>query len=194
MTNRSRIPNCLGVSSVLASAAFVLTACSGGASQSATDSGSEGSDSASGSDTVSVAEVGGRSVLATPDGLPLYMAQEEQARGDVLCVSDGCVAFWEPLTIESGTPTGNTEGELGTVKRPDGATQVTLDDVPLYTFADDSSGQISGDGLSDTFDGQTLTWQVVETTGGTAGADQGDGMGSGNGGNTGGGDGGIYDY
>lgn len=194
MTNRSRIPNRLGVSSVLAAAVLVLAACSGGTGQSATDSGSAGSDSASGSDTVSVAEVDGRSVLATPDGLPLYTSREEQASRDVLCVSDGCVAFWEPLTIESGVPTGNAEGELGTVKRPDGVTQVTLDDVPLYTFADDSSGQINGDGLSDTFDGQTLAWQVVETAGGTAGAGQGDGMGGGGGGDTGGGDGGIYDY
>jgi predicted lipoprotein with Yx(FWY)xxD motif len=41
---------------------------------------------------------------------------------------------------------------------------VSYDGQPLYTFADDpTAGKVTGDGLSDTFDGERFTWQVVKT-------------------------------
>jgi Secreted repeat of unknown function len=64
------------------------------------------------------------------------------------------------------TPTGDVDGALGVVERPDGDRQVTLDGLPLYNFPDDQAGEVNGDGLSDTFDGQTLTWRVVTASGG----------------------------
>jgi predicted lipoprotein with Yx(FWY)xxD motif len=53
-------------------------------------------------------------------------------------------------------------GALGTVTRPDGATQATYDGLPLYRFAKDTEpGQTSGDGVKG-------TWHVI-----TAGASGG---------------------
>lgn len=155
--NRNRMVSRLAVPGLLAVVALVA-ACGGG------DGGSTAASTTD--DAVSTAEVDGRSVLVTAEGLPLYFSDEEQASGDVLCVSDGCLAFWEPLTTDTDTPSGDVDGaELGVVARPDGANQVTLDGAPLYTFAEDSSGEINGDGLSDTFDGQTLTWRVAAAAG-----------------------------
>ncbi|MDJ1370901.1 COG4315 family predicted lipoprotein [Gulosibacter molinativorax] len=145
----------------LAGAALLLAACAagGGGGAAPTDT------TTSSSDTISVADVGGQSVLVTTEGLPVYITEEEQASGDVLCVSSGCVEFWPPVVAPSEAPTGNVNGQLGTVTRPDGTEQVTLDGVPLYTFASDSSSSVNGDGLSDSFDGQTLTWHVVPQDG-----------------------------
>ena len=61
-------------------------------------------------------------------------------------------------------PTGpeRVAGRLGTVARPDGARQVTLDDKPLCTFTpDQDAGKAAGNGVSDTFDGTTFRWQVA---------------------------------
>ncbi len=69
------------------------------------------------------------------------------------------------LTAASGV-----SGKLGTVKRPDGSTQVTLDGAPLYTFTEDPGpGQATGDGVMDSFGGQSFTWHVV-SAGGAAGS------------------------
>ncbi len=53
------------------------------------------------------------------------------------------------------------------MKRPDGAEQVTLDGAPLYAFAEDSPGQVTGDGVQDSFGGKAFTWHVIAAGAGT---------------------------
>jgi hypothetical protein len=61
--------------------------------------------------------------------------------------------------------------KLGTVGRPDGTTQVTLDGRPLYTFSfDHSAGEVNGDGTKDSFDGTDFTWHVATPSGRAAAA------------------------
>jgi predicted lipoprotein with Yx(FWY)xxD motif len=117
----------------------------------------------SGDDTaiVSVEELGdlGR-VLVDSAGKALYAADEE-AESSVVCTG-ACTSFWIPLTIQEGTPSGNSlPRELGVVERADGTRQVTFDGKRLYTFVEDKPGEASGDGLSDAFDGQQFTWHVI---------------------------------
>lgn len=149
--------------------ALLLAACGGG------DGGSAGSATpGAGAATVSAEELGDAGlVLVDSTGQALYSADQE-AGGRVLC-TEGCTAFWEPLTIDGGSsPTADSvQGDLGVIERPDGARQVTFDGKLLYTFVQDQAGEVTGDGFEDAFDGQTLTWRVVHADGSTGSAGDG---------------------
>lgn len=140
----------------LALAVLALSACGGsGSAASPTTAGS--------SDTVSTADVQGvGTVLVDSKGMALYSPDQEKS-GTIECTAE-CTSIWVPLTV-AGTPTGSSDvaSKLGTVKRPDGATQVTFDGKPLYTFAEDSGPDtVTGDGAKDQFGGQSFTWHVAE--------------------------------
>jgi predicted lipoprotein with Yx(FWY)xxD motif len=103
--------------------------------------------SASGSTTVHKGHALGKAVLVNRSGMTLYSLSAE-TNGRFICTSS-CVATWHPLTVRRGQkPTGSSS--LGTVRRPDGKTQVTYKGKPLYTFAGDSKpGQAKGEGFKD---------------------------------------------
>jgi predicted lipoprotein with Yx(FWY)xxD motif len=130
-------------------AALALGACGGAQSPSAA------------STTVGVKAVDGvGDVLVDAGGKALYAADVE-ADGSIRCV-DACESFWKPLTITSGSPTATGDvGKVGVVKRPDGSRQVTIAGKPLYTFADDSAGELNGNGFQDDFGGRHFTWDAV---------------------------------
>jgi predicted lipoprotein with Yx(FWY)xxD motif len=162
---RLLIPGAVGA--VVLAVALVATGCGGGG-----DSGkSMSSPSASGSTagaTVSTKQISGTgNVLVDSDGMALY-ANDQETGGMALC--DGaCLSFWTPLTISGGAPKGDSlTGKLGVVKRPDGDSQVTYNGKLLYTFYEDSPGQVGGDGFDDAFGGQTFTWHVVQANGTTS--------------------------
>jgi predicted lipoprotein with Yx(FWY)xxD motif len=86
-------------------------------------------------------------VLTTLAGRTLYTLSAEK-HGKFICTGS-CLADWLPLLVTPGTkPTG--ANSLGTVKRPDGRTQVTFEGRPLYRFADDKrAGDAKGEGFKD---------------------------------------------
>jgi predicted lipoprotein with Yx(FWY)xxD motif len=144
--------------------ALALASC-GGDSE---DGNSEASAAGSATATVTVETVDGvGDVLVDSEGAALYTADQE-VDGKVRC-TDSCAETWIPLTVSgSGEPTASDKvpGELGVAERPGGERQVSYDGQPLYTFADDPmAGEVTGDGLSDTFDGRLFSWQVVKTGG-----------------------------
>jgi predicted lipoprotein with Yx(FWY)xxD motif len=103
--------------------------------------------------------------LVDTKGAPLYSSEQEKS-GTVMCTA-GCTKIWLPLTV-TGQPTAGdgVSGKLGTVKRPDGSSQVTLDGRPLYRFAQDSdNGKATGDGATDSFGGQQFTWHAEGSSG-----------------------------
>jgi predicted lipoprotein with Yx(FWY)xxD motif len=174
-----------------AAAVLALAAC-GSDNNSDNASGGTSAGTAGGStDTVSVADVNGvGNVLVNSSGMALYAADQE-ANGKVVC-TDGCTSFWMPLEPGSGTPTaGPGVPKLGEAQRPDGTEQVTADGALLYTFSQDSPGQVKGDGFEDDFNCQHLTWHVVkvDASGGsmTPGTTPGTTPASSGGGSTGGG-------
>ncbi len=163
-----RIRTYTGIAALAATLALVASAC-GGAGNSGAMSAGAGAPNAN--EQVSVSNVNGiGDVLVDAKGDALYMSEQE-AGGTVLC-TDGCTAFWKPLTAQgSSTPTGasSVDGTLGTVERPDGAQQVTFEGAPLYRFTEDSSpGMVSGDGFADSFDGRQFTWHVARPGGATS--------------------------
>ena len=99
----------------------------------------------------------GTTVLVDAQGMTLYHLSGEQ-NGKFICSSAKCVHLWPPLTIKGGSkPSGAVA--LGTVKRPDGAEQVTYQGMPLYTFAHDTAaGQANGQGIKD-----VGTWSAATT-------------------------------
>jgi predicted lipoprotein with Yx(FWY)xxD motif len=89
----------------------------------------------------------GKKILVNSKGRTLYTLSSEK-KGKFTCTSDTCLQIWPPLTIAaSKKPAGSVT--LGTVKRPDGKTQITYKGFPLYTFAgDQKKGDVSGEGIN----------------------------------------------
>jgi predicted lipoprotein with Yx(FWY)xxD motif len=88
----------------------------------------------------------GSSVLANLRGRTLYSLSVEK-HGKFICTA-GCLSIWHPLVVPKGVrPTGPVA--LGTVKRPDGRTQVIYRGRPLYRFASDTKGEAKGEGFKD---------------------------------------------
>jgi predicted lipoprotein with Yx(FWY)xxD motif len=87
-------------------------------------------------------------VLVNRRGLTLYSLSVEQ-RGRFICTDQSCLSLWAPLVVAKGTtPTGALH--LGTVRRPDGRTQVSYRGRPVYTFSQDRKpGDVKGNGFKD---------------------------------------------
>lgn len=131
----------------MALTALLLAAC--GRSSSNTSSGG-GSPSPSGTalsvQTDSVSGIG--VVLANGAGLTLYHNTKET--GTKIVCTGGCASFWPPVLVTGSLPqdTGTIKGTFGTIMRPDGSTQLTINGMPLYTYSGDSaSGQATGQGI-----------------------------------------------
>jgi predicted lipoprotein with Yx(FWY)xxD motif len=147
-------------------ATLALAACgsSGGAG---TTSGSAppAAGSSGHADTVSLQQVSSvGKVLVDRAGMALYTPAQE-AGGKILCTG-ACTAIWKPLRPGAGAPTAASGvGKLGVIKRPDGIKQVTADHRPLYTFAEDSPGKATGNGVTDHFGSHSFTWHAVGSDG-----------------------------
>jgi predicted lipoprotein with Yx(FWY)xxD motif len=99
-------------------------------------------------------------VLVDASGLTLYRLSGEQ-NGKWICTSAACLGAWHPLTVSAHVAPKGSVGSLGTVKRPGGTRQVTVNGMPLYTFAGDTSpGEAKGQGVKD-----VGTWNAVSSSG-----------------------------
>jgi predicted lipoprotein with Yx(FWY)xxD motif len=101
-------------------------------------------------------------IVVDGEGRTLYLfEQDTQGDGTSAC-SGGCADNWPALVVAAGTTPGagdGVTGEIGTITRGDGSTQVTLNGWPLYYFAGDSAaGDTNGQGLND-------VWWVVTGAG-----------------------------
>jgi predicted lipoprotein with Yx(FWY)xxD motif len=98
----------------------------------------------------------GSTVLTNLKGRTLYSLSAE-TKGRFICTG-ACVSTWHPLIVAAGVkPTGPVK--LGTIKRPEGKTQVTFKGRPLYSFAGDAkAGDANGEGIKD-----VGTWHAAVT-------------------------------
>jgi predicted lipoprotein with Yx(FWY)xxD motif len=163
---RLLIPGAVGAVALAVGIAIAIAA-TGGGNGGGNSMSSQSASGSTGGATVSTKQISGAGdVLVDSDGMALY-ANDQETSGMALC--DGaCLSFWTPLTISGGTPKGDSlSGKLGVVKRPDGDRQVTYKGKLLYTFYEDSPGQVGGDGFDDAFGGRTFTWHVVHVNGST---------------------------
>jgi len=94
-------------------------------------------------------------ILTDPKGMTLYLFTKDTVPGARTCC-DPCAANWPPFTADEplGLP-GRVEGELTTITRTDGTTQIAYNGIPLYYFAKDTQpGETNGQGVGD-------VWYVV---------------------------------
>lgn len=131
-----------------------LVACGKSSSVASGNGGGSSAPATSGAATVSTASVGSvGTVLVDSRGFTLYYLKSEPS-GSITCTGS-CATNWPPLVLPSGTttPTAGTgvkAGDLGTIMRPDGGTQVTYKGKALYLFVGDTSaGQANGQGTAD---------------------------------------------
>lgn len=89
----------------------------------------------------------GATVLTRTNGHTLYSLSVE-THGRFVCTG-GCLGTWKPLVVPRGVkPKGPVK--LGTIRRPDGKTQVTFKGRPLYSFDGDAkAGEANGEGFRD---------------------------------------------
>jgi predicted lipoprotein with Yx(FWY)xxD motif len=86
-------------------------------------------------------------VLTGPNGMTLYTHTGDSATSSTCTGS--CATAWPPLATTS-QPTAGTgvTGQLGTLTRPDGTTQVTYRGLPLYYWQGDTkAGDVTGNGV-----------------------------------------------
>jgi len=118
--------------------------------------------SASGSSKVVAKEAQSESLEATvltrTNGHTLYSLSVE-THGRFVCTG-GCLGTWKPLVVPQGVkPMGPVK--LGTIRRPDGKTQVTFKGRPLYSFYGDAkAGEANGEGFKD-----VGTWHAAKLAG-----------------------------
>jgi predicted lipoprotein with Yx(FWY)xxD motif len=152
--------------------AVALAACGG--SDNSSDTTSATASPAAGGDTVSTKSISGSgTVLVDSKGAALYTNNRDSGM-NVACTGS-CTAIWVPLMApSSGQPTSSdqaVQAKLGVVMA-NGGSQVTWGGKPLYTFVQDSPGQVTGNGVTDQFSGTSFTWTAA-TAGGAPPASSG---------------------
>jgi predicted lipoprotein with Yx(FWY)xxD motif len=87
--------------------------------------------------------------LTGEKGMTLYIFKKDSP-GKSVC-TDQCAANWPPFTLGAGetvNAAAGISGTFGTITRPDGTTQVTYKDQPLYYYvADKKAGDVTGQGV-----------------------------------------------
>ena len=88
-------------------------------------------------------------IVVDGKGMTVYMYDKDtQGSGASTCTGQ-CATNWPAVTTESTTPVvEGVTGDVGTITGVNGATQVTLDGWPLYTYVGDSAaGDTNGQGV-----------------------------------------------
>lgn len=83
-------------------------------------------------------------VLTTPQKQAIYIWKSEP-KGKIRCTA-ACARAWPPVLVKKGVVVprhdSGIEGAFGTIRRPDGSRQLTLDRRALYTYAHEKPGQV----------------------------------------------------
>jgi predicted lipoprotein with Yx(FWY)xxD motif len=87
---------------------------------------------------------GGKVMVIDGDGRPFYRSNADGAAPPRPTCAGPCATGWEPVTVAAGeTPDllGVQRSAVGTVRRADGTTQLTLGGAPLYRHAGPAPAQ-----------------------------------------------------
>ena len=83
-------------------------------------------------------------VLTTSEKHAIYTWKSEP-KGKIRCTG-ACAKAWPPVLVKKGVVIpmhySGIKGDFGTIRRPDGSRQLTLDRRALYTYAHEKPGQV----------------------------------------------------
>ncbi|HEX6522122.1 MAG TPA: hypothetical protein VF070_19270 [Streptosporangiaceae bacterium] len=91
-------------------------------------------------------------VLANPHGMTVYYYTVDKPGSGASACTGSCAMAWPPVIAPVRIPDAMMmmlpgAGKIGTIIRPDGKRQVTLNGYPLYRYSDDKApGQAKGNG------------------------------------------------
>ncbi|GLZ53107.1 hypothetical protein [Actinomycetospora sp. NBRC 106378] len=92
--------------------------------------------------------------VATSDGYTLYSFTKDSNKPAASTCTGTCAEQWPPVLASDADPwlKGIDASRVGTVDRPDGTKQLTLNGWPLYRFAKDTApGETAGNGVGGTW-------------------------------------------
>jgi predicted lipoprotein with Yx(FWY)xxD motif len=131
-----------------AAAAALLAACSSSSKSSGSGaSPTSAAPAGAGGALVSVTSTPLGSILVDSAGKTIYLFAIDSPNHSACTAT--CLTYWPivtaPTTIPASVP--GVTAKLGSFTRPDGAKQLTIDNLPVYTFSGDSGpGMTSGQG------------------------------------------------
>lgn len=97
-----------------------------------------------------------------------YYLKDDKGSGTSNC-SGGCLALWPAVKASSSTPkVDGVTGKVGTITRDDGTLQVTVDGMPVYTYAQDSgAGDVTGEGVGNVWYAVSPNGDMIKSGSGT---------------------------
>jgi predicted lipoprotein with Yx(FWY)xxD motif len=102
-------------------------------------------------------------ILATGTGATLYDFVPDTPHHSA-CLNVGCVYQWPPLLVSSASQVGPglSRSLVGTLRRPDGSTQLSYNGHPLYLYIRDvKPGEVEGQAI----DQDGGLWYVLSPSG-----------------------------
>ena len=99
-------------------------------------------------------------IVVNGTGLTVYIFDKDTANTGKSACTGACLSTWPPVTTTAPNPhvTG-ISGTVATITDPYGKMQITINGLPLYTFAGDTAkGDVKGQGLQN-------VWWVLSPSG-----------------------------
>ncbi len=124
---------------------LLVSACGGGGTT--YGGASSGGQSSTSTGAISAGTTSAGKVLVSPQKMTLY-AFAQDSRGHSACTGT-CSSYWPPVPGADAKAAASSAvtAKLGSIKRADGSTQLTVNGFPMYTYVGDSKpGQATGQG------------------------------------------------
>lgn len=159
---------------VAALAALALAGCANGSGGAGGGYGSSGGYGSGGSDTsttaapppaasgadLAVADSSLGKIVVDGTGMTAYYYDKDTAGATASACSGQCATLWPAIETTADTPkVDGVTGTVGTITANDGGKQITINGMPIYTYASDSAaGDVNGQGVGG-------VWWVIAPSG-----------------------------
>jgi predicted lipoprotein with Yx(FWY)xxD motif len=157
----------------LAGCSAASTPSTGGDGSTAAASGSSSSDAPAADAALKTSSTSLGSVVVNGEGMTVYVFDKDTAGQPSTCAGQ-CAALWPAvLTTDAKPAVDGVTGTVGTVATADGKQQLTLNGLPLYTYAQDkAAGDVAGQAVGGIWwvvgaDGTKITTTATADSSGT---------------------------